>query len=60
MKQVLEHPEEAQAKGIRAREDMVKNYSEEAFGVLLENEFHRIAQLIAKQQTMTSQTDEEL
>ena len=60
MKQVLEHPEQAQAKGIRAREDMVKYYSEEAFGVLLENEFQRIANLIAKQQTVNSSTDAEL
>ena len=60
MKQVLEHPEEARARGIKAREDMVEKYSEEAFGVLLENEFHRIANLIAKQRTVNSQTDAEL
>ena len=42
MKDVLAHPENAREKGERARQDMVNEYSEEAFGAILEREFRRI------------------
>ena len=42
MKDVLDHPEKAREKGERARQDMVNEFSEEAFGAILEREFRRI------------------
>lgn len=60
MKHVLEDPEDAFAKGKRAREDMVNFYSEEAFGLLLEKEFHRITESIIERHNARIHPDEEL
>ena len=50
MKDVLEHPEKAKQRGQRARQDMVNEYSEEPFGVILEREFRRIGRVIWEKQ----------
>ncbi|KAK8806472.1 hypothetical protein WA538_003568 [Blastocystis sp. DL] len=50
MKEVLDHPEKAKQKGKRARQDMVNEYSEEAFGAILEREFRRIGRVMWQKQ----------
>ena len=50
MKEVLDHPEKAKQKGKRARQDMVIEYSEEAFGAILEREFRRIGRVMWQKQ----------
>lgn len=46
VKYVLAHPEERHQIGEQARKDMVENYSEEAFGHVLEQEIWRIENLL--------------
>lgn len=46
VKYVLDHPEERQQIGEQARKDMVEDYSEEAFGHVLEQEIWRIESLL--------------
>lgn len=46
VKYVLAHPEERHQIGEQARKDMVENYSEEAFGHVLEQEIWRIESLL--------------
>ena len=50
MREVLDHPEKAKQKGQRARQDMVNEYSEEAFGAILEREFRRIGRVMWEKQ----------
>ena len=46
---VLSHPEESKLIGEQARKDMILNYSEEAFGRLLEREIWRIEDLVEEE-----------
>ena len=46
---VLSHPEERKQIGEQARKDMILNYSEEAFGKLLEREIWRIEDLLEEE-----------
>ena len=47
---VLSHPEERKRIGEQARKDMILNYSEEAFGKLLEREIWRIEDLLEEEE----------
>lgn len=46
VKRVLSNPDERRMIGEQARKDMIQNYSEEAFGRLLEQEIWRIESIL--------------